>query len=355
MASARSLPWLGVLACCAMLLLSGCSQLGYYVHVAHGESSLLLHRRPIDKLLHDPATPPQLAARLATAQQARRFAWQTLGLPHNRSYTYYVDLHRPYVVWNVFATPRFSVQAVRHCFPFAGCVAYRGWFSQQRAEADAARLRAKGDDVWVGGVPAYSTLGWFADPILSSMLRWGDDELVGTLFHELAHQLIYARGDTAFNESFATFVQREGLRQWRASRGLPPGDDTAQAMERGFTALVLDLRTQLAALYASGKDAEAMAAGKREDIAAFRQRYASWRAAHWPGDHRYDAWMARPINNARLLPFGLYDQWTPAFARLFGQAGRSWPAFYASVRELAALPQAQRDERLRRLAAQVTD
>ncbi|TAM18013.1 MAG: aminopeptidase, partial [Rhodanobacter sp.] len=235
------------------LLLSACTNLGYYVHVTHGEGELLLHRRAIDKVLHDPATPPGLAARLELSQRARRFASQALGLPDNRSYTYYVDLHRPFVVWNVFATPRFSVQAVQHCFPFAGCVAYRGWFSEARADADAARQRARGEDVYVGGVPAYSTLGWFADPILSSMLRWDNDELASTIFHELAHQLIYAKGDTAFNESFATFVQREGLREWRASRGLPPTDGKAQAMDEGFTRLVLDLRDRLKKLYASGE------------------------------------------------------------------------------------------------------
>jgi predicted aminopeptidase len=333
-------------------VLSACASLRYYAHVTHGEGALLLHRRPIARVLRDPSTTPALAARLELARQARRFASQRLGLPDNRSYTYYVDLHRPYVVWNVFATPRFSVQAVTHCFPFAGCVAYRGWFSEAKAEADAARLRAQGDDVWVGGVPAYSTLGWFADPVLSSMLRWDDDELAGTIFHELAHQLIYVKGDTAFNESFASFVQAEGLREWRAARGLPPGDDKAQAMADGFTRLVLDLRERLKALYATGADAEAMAAGKQREIEAFRQRYARWRDAHWPGDRRYDAWVAGPINNARLLPFGLYDQWTPAFALLFRQGGRQWPAFYASVRALAKLGPTARDARLADLATQ---
>src|SRR5574337_463121 len=240
--------------------------------------------------------------------------------PHTRSYTGYVPLHRPYVVRNVFAAPRFSVQAVPQCFPIAGCVAYRGWFSEAAAKADAARLRAAGDDVWIGGVPAYSTLGWFADPILSSMLRWDDDELAGTIFHELAHQLIYVKSDTTFNESFATFVQEQGLRAWRASRDLPPEDAHQQAMADGFTSLVLDLRERLKTLYASGVDQVAMAAGKQREIAAFRTRYAHWRQQHWPGDHRYDAWVAQPINNAQLLPFGLYDQWTPAFAALFRRA-----------------------------------
>lgn len=334
------------------LLLCACGSLHYYAQAAHGQGALIVHRRAVSKLVRDPATDPKLAARLRQAQQARRFASQRLALPDNRSYTGYVALDRPYVVWNVFATPRFSVQAVPQCFPVAGCVAYRGWFREADAQADAARLQARGDDVWVGGVPAYSTLGWFADPILSSMLRWDDDELDGTIFHELAHQLIYVKGDTAFNESFASFVQSEGLREWRQSRGLPPPDEHARAMEQGFTRLVLDLRTRLEALYASGVDASAMEADKQGEIAAFRVRYAQWRGHDWPDDHRYDAWVAMPINNARLLPFGLYDRWTPAFAVLFQRAGRRWPAFYASVRQLAHEQKARRDQALQALLQQ---
>ena len=344
----RDLPRL--LAFAAMsLALCACGSIRYYAQAVHGQGELVLRRQPVRKLLKDPATDPKLAARLSLALAAREFASRHLDLPDNRSYTSYVALHRPYVVWNVFATPRYSVEAIRHCFPVAGCVAYRGWFGEAAAEADAQRMRRRGDDVWVGGVPAYSTLGWFADPILSSMLRWDDDELAGTIFHELAHQLIYVRGDTAFNESFASFVQAEGLREWRASRHLPADNGRAHAMADGFTRLVLDLRDRLKTLYASGVDAEAMEAGKQREIAAFRARYAAWRDAHWPHDHRYDAWVEKPINNARLLPFGLYDQWVPEFAALFRQSGGQWPAFYARVQMLAREPKAGRDAALRGL------
>lgn len=333
------------------LLLCACSSVRYYAQAVQGQGELMLHRQSAAGLVRDPATDPALAARLSLALTARRFASQRLHLPDNRSYTRYVELHRPYVVWNVFAAPRYSVDALPQCFPVAGCVAYRGYFRQADAEADAARRRADGDDVWVGGVPAYSTLGWFADPILSSMLRWDDDELDSTIFHELAHQLIYVKGDTAFNESFATFVQTEGLREWRQSRGLPAQEDRAQALDTGFTRQVLGLRERLQALYASGVDAAAMAAGKQREIAAFRQRYAQWRARDWPGEHRYDAWVTAPINNARLLPFGLYDQWTPAFAVLFREADGHWPRFYARVRQLAKLPAVRRQQQLQSLLA----
>jgi len=337
---------LGPIALAMGLMLSACSTVGYYAHVAAGQGDLVLHRRDVSKVVDDPSTDPSVKQRLALAQQARRFATAELALPDNRSYTSYVQLDRPYVVWNVFATPRYSVAPVTQCFLFAGCVAYRGYFSHDKAKREATRLEAEGDDVYVGGVPAYSTLGWFADPILSSMMHWDDDELAGTIFHELAHQLVYAKDDSAFNESFATFVQQEGLRQWRQSRGMPPQDVRSKAMDDGFTQLVLDLRDRLKNVYASGVDAAAMEAGKQREIADFRTRYATWRAHDWPSDHRYDAWVAAPINNARLLPFGLYDRWTPAFAALFRQAEGQWPVFYASVRALSRLPQAQREDAL---------
>ena len=334
------------------LMLSGCNTVGYYAHVAEGQGELVLHRRDVAKVVADPSTDPAVKRRLALAQQARRFATTTLALPDNRSYTSYVQLDRPYVVWNVFATPRYSVAPVTHCFLFAGCVAYRGYFSHDKAKQEAARLEAEGDDVYIGGVPAYSTLGWFADPILSSMMRWDDDELAGTIFHELAHQLVYVKDDSAFNESFATFVQEEGLRQWRQSRGMAPQDARSKTMDDDFTQRVLDLRDRLKVLYASGVDAPAMEAGKQREIADFRTHYAQWRAKEWPDDHRYDAWVAAPINNARLLPFGLYDRWTPAFATLFRQAEGQWPAFYAHVRALSQLPPAQREQALQaRLSA----
>lgn len=333
----------------ASLLLGACSSLRYYGQAVRGQGQLLTRQRAVDSVLRDPATTPQLAARLRLALQARRFAVQQLALPDNRSYTRYVALQRPYVVWNVFATPRYSVDAVQHCFPIAGCVGYRGWFTESAAQADAARLRARGDDVWVGGVSAYSTLGWFADPLLSSMLGGDDDELGSTIFHELAHQLIYVKGDTTFNESFATFVQTEGLRQWRQARGLPGPDGRARLLHDDFTRLVLDLRERLRKLYASGVDETAMAAGKQREIAAFRARYRQWQQREQPATGRFAAWVAQPINNARLLPFGLYDQWTPAFAVLFQQAGRHWPRFYTSVRALARQPQEQRTHALQLL------
>ena len=329
-----------------LALTSACSTLGYYGHVAQGQASLLAHRKSIDALVAAQDTDPKLRDRLAEAEAARRFASDHLGLPRNRSYATYVDLGRPYATWNVFATPEFSVDPLTHCFPFAGCVAYLGFFDKERAERERKTLEKQGNDTAIEGSAAYSTLGWFADPILSSMLRWSDDELDGVIFHELAHQLVYAEDDTAFDESFATFVQREGLREWRTSRGLPPAGDASETRDDAFAALVLELRERLRALYASALDVPAMREAKAREIEAFRERYRHLRATEWKDDAAYDRWIEAPINNARLVPFGLYDHWVPAFERLFIEANGDWPTFYGYVRGLARLSKDDRDRGL---------
>lgn len=335
---------------CAILL-CGCSTVGYYWQAAHGEMSLLSAREPVSRLIAAPDTPADLKARLALAEQARRFASQRLHLPDNASYTTYADLQRPYAVWNVYVTPEFSVQPREHCFPIAGCVAYRGYFAQAAARADAARARARGDDSAVFGVPTFSTLGWFSDPILSTMMRWDDATLVGEIFHELAHQEVYVRGDTRFNESYANFVQREGLRQWQAARGLPPGDRQTPARADQFTRLVLDTRDALAKLYASDLPKAAMRARKAALLADLHARYLALRNGPWRGYAGYDGFFDRPLNNARLVPFGLYDQWVPGFCRLFAEDAGDWPRFYASVKRLGARPRGPRDARLRELSS----
>lgn len=325
---------------------TSCSTLGYYAHVARGQVALLAHREPVADVVADGKRDAKLRRRLAETEDARRFASDHLHLPRNKSYTTYVDLGRAYVTWNVFATPALSVDPITRCFPFAGCVAYVGFFDRARAEREARRLSDAGDDTSIEGAAAYSTLGWFSDPILSSMLRWDDDQLDGDIFHELAHQLIYVGDDTAFNESFATFVQREGVREWRASRGLAAPDATLDARDDAVSALVLDLRDRLREVYAGAGDDATKLAAKAREIDAFRRRYRALRDAEWDGDARYDGWVEKPINNARLVPFGLYDRWVPAFARLFADEGGDWRRFYARVRNLADAPKDARDSAL---------
>ncbi len=330
-----------------VLLLNGCS---YYTQLLTGQVDLLSRREPISDLLAKPDLDPGLRQRLQLAQEARRFASAQLALPDNQSYRLYADLGRPYVVWNVFATPEFSLDPQTHCFPIAGCVAYRGFYDQNRARGAAALMKQDGLDTYVAGIEAYSTLGWFADPLLNTMLRWDDQRWVAVIFHELAHQQFYLPGDTAFNESYASFVETEGLRQWREARGLKALEDGAREKQREqFSALVLASRERLQSLYASGKPEAQMRVEKAAEFERLRRDYLALRTTAWAGDGRYDAWMFGPLNNAKLLPFGLYDQWQPAFAALFKQAHGDWPRFYAEVKRLGELPDNERQARLAQL------
>ena len=335
----------------ATLLLSGCASLDYYRHLAHGQLHLLQAREPISELLNDPTADPALKQRLTLAQQARDFASTQLGLPDNRSYRLYADIQRPFVVWNVFATAEFSLSPQLHCFPIAGCVAYRGYYSQSRARGAAALQQQQGLDTYVGGVEAYSTLGWFDDPILNSMLRWSDERLVAVIFHELAHQQLYVQDDTAFNESFASFVEQEGLRQWRAAQGLPPSEARGAKHREQFVALVLASRARLQQLYDSALAPDEMRVNKQAEFARLRTEYRALREHEWRGVGLYDNWINAPMNNAKLLPFGLYDQWVPAFAALFDKVGRDWPRFYQRVAAMALLAQAERHQALAELSA----
>lgn len=335
----------------AALLLSGCSSVSYYSQLAEGQWQLLRARQPVERLLADPATEPALRQRLLHAEQARVFASEQLKLPDNRSYRVYADLGRPYVVWNVFATPELSLQPVTHCFPIAGCVAYRGYYRQGAARGAAALMRQQGMDVYVGGVEAYSTLGWFDDPLLSSMIGWGDERLASLIFHELAHQRFYVQDDTEFNESFATFVEQQGTRQWRASRGLPAIAEGAGRQREQFIGLVLASRERLQEIYAGPLNNAGKRAGKQAEFERLRREYRQLRDGAWAGDGRYDAWMYAPMNNAKLLPFGLYDQWVPAFAALFAEVGGDWARFYQRVEQLGRMPVDQRKAALAALIA----
>ena len=337
-----------------LLLLGGCSSLDYYSQLASGQWRLLHAREPVAEVIADPNSAPALREHLIKSQQARAFASRQLHLPDNPSYRLYVDVGRPYVVWNVFATGAFSLDPVTHCFPVAGCVAYRGYYSQGAARGEAALQRQAGMDVYVSGVETYSTLGWFDDPILSSMLSRGDERMAALIFHELAHQRFYVKDDTEFNESYANFVEQEGARQWRVARGLAPQSLAASKQNDQFIQLVLDARERLKTLYGQPLSAEVMRERKAAEFERLRRDYRQMRDTQWAGDKRFDPWINAPMNNAKLLPFGLYDQWVPAFAALFKQVNGDWPAFYSAVEQLGALPMEQRKAALRTLAGSDT-
>jgi len=334
---------LAVLAVLATL--PGCATLGYLAQAAHGQWQLMHARRPIPLIIASPATSATLRSRLDLVEDARAFAVTKLDLPENDSYRSYSDLKRRYVVWEVVAAPKFSVQPLRWCFPIAGCVSYRGYFHQRRARAFAARLARRGDDVMVGGVTAYSTLGHFADPVLNTMLRYGDLDLVGTIFHELAHQLIYVPGDSEFDESFAMTVQAEGVSRWLAARGRSAelkGYLEEQRQDRTINQVFADGRRQLARLYASGVPRAQTLARKHAILAqtgagvqALERR---WHLLHTG----YDRWIGAGLNNADLASVATYSDCVPGFERLLAKNGDELPRFYAAVRRISRDPRARR-------------
>lgn len=339
------------LALTTSLLLSGCAQLAYYGQAAHGQFSLLDRARPITDWLEDANVGPDLKAKLLRTQQMRRFAIQELGLPDNRSYTEYAVLPRQFALWNVVAAPVLSLQPKQWCFPVAGCVNYRGYFSQSAAQEFAAGLRQQGYDVQVSGVPAYSTLGWFSDPLLSTFIRYPDGELARLIFHELAHQVVYAKGDTEFNESFATAVEQAGVERWLNAVGDQKTRDAYVQFEgrkEEFLTLLLKYRKQLAGNYASSlSDAEKLRK-KAEIFLALQSDYQVLKQ-QWGGYTGYDRWFAEPLSNAHLALVATYYDLVPGFKALLAQQ-QTFPKFYRAVARLAALSKEERHRQLTELA-----
>ncbi len=342
-----------VLALAALLPLAGCSALPYYSQALRGEYALLSAARPVDQWLADPATPADLKERLALALRIRYFAAAALGLPDNGSYTRYADLHRASAVWNVFATPELSLTLQTWCYPVFGCAAYRGYFARSAAQELADRLAARGEDTAVAPVPAFSTLGWFDDPLLSTFVRWPEPELARLIFHELAHQVVYVRDDTRFNESFATAVERAGLVRWVEQRHDPQLQEQFRRYRLhhdGMLALVGQTRRELEALYAGPLPPQAQRAAKAQAFADLQQRYRQVRDGAWSGFHGYDDFFAAPWNNARIAALAAYQDDVPAFEALLASEGADLPRFYVRVKALARLAPAERERALQALA-----
>lgn len=353
-----------------VLLLSGCAHSGgtpgYYWQSLRGHLALLQAARPVQEWIDSPDTPAPLRARLELARKARAFAVTDLALPDNASYRRYARLDRRAAVWNVVAAGPYSLELHRWCFPITGCIGYRGYFDEADARAEAARLAATGLEVNVYGVPAYSTLGysnWLGgDPLLSTFIAWPEGDFVRLLFHELAHQQVYAEGDTAFNESYATAVERLGVQRWLERHATPAVRTQFAASEQRraqFRALTRATRERLAAIYEqksdSAPDHTALAAMKSEAMRQFHADYAllrtRWLAAHTPPAQLapLDQWV-REANNASFAAQGAYDDLVPAFVALFEREGRDWPRFHAAVRALAKMPRPGREEALKALA-----
>ena len=316
----------------SVVSLSGC----YYTQAARGQLDVMRKREPIADVIADVETSGELADRLRIVAEARSFSVSELGLPDNDSYRSYADVERDYVVWNVFAAPEFELEAKQWCFPVAGCVSYRGYFSEQAANAEAARLKGKGFDVSVGGIAAYSTLGKFDDPVLNTMMRWEDVDLVATMFHELAHQLLYVKGDTAFNESFATAVEEFGIERWLASRDpnaeMEKYRDTRRLRER-LVQLVATARTDLEEIYAESIDAAEMRLAKS---ARLKLLEAVMKHEFEESGRQVPAWVGGGLNNARLASMALYHGRLPEFRELLAECNDDIRCFYVAARALVS-------------------
>ena len=300
--------------------------------------------------MRDSETSSALKAKLESVLEMRTFASHELGLPDNKSYRTYVDLERPYVVWNVFAAPEFSVQPEQWCFAFVGCVSYRGYFDKRDAQRFANKLTDDNFDVYVAGISAYSTLGWFHDPMLNTILRRSDSDVAALIFHELAHQVVYVRDDTPFNESFAVTVEREGVKRWLQHKGIDKDFERYRQRKQRrdeFVTLIMHTRTQLERLYASDKSLDAKRSLKAQAFADLRQKYMMLKR-RWGGYQGYDRWLAQDLNNAHLASVGLYNQYVPAFQALLAEHDDDLQHFYKAVEKLAKL---DKDERIARLNA----
>ena len=329
--------------------LCGCTNLGYYYQAVEGQMQIWNRSRPIAQVIEDTHTSPPIRERLTQVLRMRDFASAELALPDNGSYRKYADLERPYVVWNVFAAAEFSVVPKEWCFPFAGCVGYRGYFNQAGAERFSEELRRKGLDVFVTGIPAYSTLGWFDDPVLNTVMRYRDPQLAGLIFHELAHQVVYVPGDTVFNESFAVAVEMEGVDRWLARDGdaaMRAEFDLHEERKGAFIDLVMKYRDSLRTMYASAASDAEKRRKKAQTFAAMKAEYLMLKSS-WGGYAGYDRYFAQDLNNAHLVPVATYSELVAGFRRVLAENGGDFKRFYAAAREIAKLPKEQRQAKLK--------
>lgn len=324
-------PLFGILFVLLVLQAEGC----YYVQAARGHMDIMNKRRPVDEVIHDADSPDALKERLILVSEARQFSIDELYLPDNDSYRSYADLERDFVVWNVFAAPEFSLQPRTWCYPVAGCVSYRGYFSKDAAEGRAAKLRRDNFDVVVGGVTAYSTLGRFSDPVLNTMMRWTDIDLVAVLFHELAHQQLYVKNKSEFNESFATAVEEIGVERWLESRG-EAERLTEYRSNRVFKLRLMQYvqtaRADLRELYASEAGEEQMREHKQKILTELKKSAES--EVEETG-RRSPAWLRSPLNNASLIPLSLYQGRLAEFRELLAACDEDLRCFYERAKALA--------------------
>jgi predicted aminopeptidase len=331
----------------ALLFMAACLQcrsLPYYDQAINGQMEILRNKEPISDLVDNPETPAPLRKKLIFIQSVRDFAAKELHLPVNDHYLSYVALDRPYVVWNVVAAPQFSMTPKTWCFPIVGCVSYRGYFAEEDARRFGDSLEQEGYDVFIGGAIAYSTLGWFDDPVLSTFISLSEPDTAALIFHELAHGILYVKDDTAFNESFATALEQEGLRRWQASVNDPKGYEKwlrHHRQRRRFTDLISKYRARLEALYERDMPLTAKRNQKAAVFSQMKTEFRDLRSDHG-GMAAYDAWFNRPLNNAQLISVSTYHNWAPAFGRMLSESGGNLEKFYQKCGQLAKKEPAER-------------
>jgi predicted aminopeptidase len=339
------------------LALASCADLAYYRQAAAGQWELLRAGRPVAEALSDPATSPELRRRLATARELRAFASAELALPDNASYRDYADLGRIYAVKNVFAAPELSLELRQWCFWLVGCLSYRGYFDAEAAQRLADDLRASGDDVHVADISAYSTLGWFDDPLLNTFIHWPTGRLAELMFHELAHQRLYVADDSAFNEAFATAVGRLGAQRWLERRGTAR-ERTEFAIDvrrrEQFLQAVAAARERLAVVYASPREDAGKRTEKQRILTELHDRYQELKR-EWGGYSGYDRWFAQDLNNAKLAGLSTYHRLVPAFEALYEREGGDFAAFYRAAEIIGRLPPNERETRLGALPMSAKD
>ncbi len=324
--------------------IAGCANLPYYLQSVRGQLDIWSRQHDIERVIAAPATSSILREKLRSVLEIREFASVALALPRNGSYRSYANLERPFAVWNVFAAPEFSMQPRQWCFLFAGCVNYRGYFEKSAADEFAAGVSSEGFDVFVGGVPAYSLLGYFPDPVLNTFIHYPTPHLARLMFHELAHQVVYVRDDSVFNESFAVAVEQEGSRRWLDRYGSEKDRkvyDEVTERRNGFVRLIETYRLKLEDLYAQGADPPAMRVRKAALFASMHDDYRTLKAG-WGGFAGYDRWFAQPPNNALLASVGIYTKRVPAFEALLVREGGDLERFYAAAKRLARMNKPER-------------
>ena len=327
----------------------GCESFRYYGQAIQGQYEILDKRQPISEILDDPESPEFLKKRLAYILEVRKFADRELRLPVKNNYLTYVDLERPYVVWNVFAAPELSLTPKTWCYPVVGCAAYRGYFSKEDARRYADEMSDRGYDVYVAGVTAYSTLGWFDDPVLSTFMRYSKAQLAALIFHELAHQVLYVKGDTEYNESFATAVEQEGLQRWqKATQAATLFSRYSKNFQRQqeFIKLVMRYREALQTMYRSDATDADKKKRKASILSDLQNEFVILKAAD-SGFASYDDWMYNSLNNAKISSVAAYHDFVPAFNRMLTSSGGDLEQFYRQCQELARLPKDQRHRRLK--------